>query len=240
MKLRGLEAPNTDGIDVHGQPLWVHHTHIDVGDDNIAVKTASHVLVEDCHFGGPAFGTSVPHGHGASIGSVESGARLENITFRRILFQNTHVGPNIKIRGDAVNGYVRDVVYEDLVIHNATLENLLVHCDYGGESKEHEKKWLPPRHGPVALATTLLMTPTSRFVVANISFRNITALGTWKLGGFECTTQVKCINITMADVHSDQPRAPLSHKRPRDYVCKNVAGSASNVVPPIPCLLASS
>ena len=33
---RGLQAPNTDGVDVHGTPFWIHHTHIDVGDNNVA------------------------------------------------------------------------------------------------------------------------------------------------------------------------------------------------------------
>lgn len=213
----------TRTVDVHGTPFWVHHTHIDVGDDNVAVH-ASDVLVEDCHFGGAAFGHGVPHGHGASIGSVGSGAQLENITFRRIFFENTHVGPNIKIHGDAVNGYVRNVVYKDLVIHSAALENLYIHCDYGGKKKVNQQ--LQQRHAP---------TPGDPFVVENILFKNITAVGTWKLGGFDCSKDVKCVNITMVDVHSDAPRAPKG-KDPRDYFCKYVTGSASNVVPPIPCL----
>ena len=218
----GPQAPNTDGIDVHGTPFWVHHTHIDVGDDNVAVH-ASNVLVEDCHFGGPAFGTSAPHGHGASIGSVGSNERLENITFHLIFFENTHVGPNIKIHGDAVDGYVRNVVYEDLVIHNASLMNLDVHCDYG------EGKGLEGHSGPTPAPTPT--TPGNRFVVSNILFRNITATGTYKLGRFDCSDKVRCENITMVDIHSDPPRPD-----PNDYVCSNVTGSALNVVPPIPCL----
>jgi len=233
MGLNGVQAPNTDGIDVHGTPFWVHHTHIDVGDDNVAVH-ASHVVVEDCHFGGPAFGTSVPHGHGASIGSIGSNTRLENITFRRIIFENTHVGPNIKVHGDAVDGYVRNVVYEDLQIDNAQLENMYIHCNYGDKSNgnkedEKEEQQLPLRQEPTS---SLRRTQGDPFVVSNILFKNITAKGTNQLGGFKCSKDVKCVNITMVDVHADSPR---SHKS-SDYFCENVTGSASDVDPPIPCL----
>jgi hypothetical protein len=40
------------------------------------------------------------------------------------------VGPNIKIRGDATDGYVRNVTYEDLVISKASKNNLIIHTDY--------------------------------------------------------------------------------------------------------------
>ena len=167
---------------------------------------ASDVLVEDCHFGGAAFGARVPHGHGASIGSIGSNTRLEDITFRRILFENTHVGPNIKIHGDAVDCYVRDVVYEDLVIRNASLENLYIHCDYGGDGTGRPgiaaagdaRRGRAPAPAPT--------TPGSQFVVENIVFKNSTATGAWKLGGgFDCSEKVKCVNITMVGIHSDSP-----------------------------------
>jgi polygalacturonase len=54
--LGGEMAPNTDGIDVHGTPFYVHDTHIDVGDDNVAVhasdvlswKTVTSVVTQRC------------------------------------------------------------------------------------------------------------------------------------------------------------------------------------------------
>jgi len=212
--LDGTMAPNTDGIDVHGTPFYVHHTHIDVGDDNVAVH-ASDVLVEDCHFGGDAKGA--PHGHGASIGSVGSGEKMQNITFRRIFFENTHVGPNIKIRGDATGGYVRNVTFEDLVISHAQKENLVIHTDYDGDE------------GQLAAPTS----PTSgksssAFTVSNVLYKNITATGTSKQGGFSCSEKVVCENITMVDVHTDG--------KPDSYHCSYATGFAHDVSPPIPCL----
>ena len=218
-RLGGIMAPNTDGIDIHGTPFYVHHTHIDVGDDNIAVH-ASDVLVEDCHFGGDAVGHGEPHGHGASIGSVGGGTKLQNISFRRIVFENTHVGPNIKIHGDATDGYVRDVVYEDLVITNAALENLLIHTDYGDEGQLAAPT--PPTSGD----------SSSAFVVSNVLYKNITARGTSKQGGFSCSEKVRCENITMIDVHTDG--------KPESYVCNYTTGSAKDVTPPIPCLHSDS
>lgn len=82
------DSPNTDGIDLHGEPfyifiiliiltillvnyyyyyLWlgvdIHDSKISVGDDNVAIHV-SNVLIENCNFG---------TGHGASIGSISGG-----------------------------------------------------------------------------------------------------------------------------------------------------------------------
>ncbi len=39
-------AHNTDGIDVHGSPAWIHRCSISTGDDNVAMH-ANDTLVED-------------------------------------------------------------------------------------------------------------------------------------------------------------------------------------------------
>ena len=38
---------NTDAVDVHGTPFYVHDCLFDTGDDNIAAH-ANHTLVENC------------------------------------------------------------------------------------------------------------------------------------------------------------------------------------------------
>ena len=131
--------------------------------------------MEDCHFGGDSKVPGAPHGHGASIGSIGSGDKLENITFRRIYFENTHVGPNIKIRGDATDGYVRNVTYEDLVISKASKNNLIIHTDYSDEGQLAAPT--PPTTGNSG----------SAFTVSNVLFKNITATGTKHAGGFSCS-----------------------------------------------------
>ena len=89
-EVAGTKGPshNTDAVDVHGTPFYIHDCHFDTGDDNVAVH-ASHLLVENCYFG---------HGHGTSIGSCDSDTALENITFRNIVFNQTTAAMRIKTR----------------------------------------------------------------------------------------------------------------------------------------------
>jgi polygalacturonase len=99
-------SPNTDGVDLHGTPFYIHDSHISVGDDNVAVHV-SNVLIENCVFG---------TGHGASIGSISSGT-YENITFKGITFDGTEAGPRIKTDPGAT-GSIKGVVYESLTFNN--------------------------------------------------------------------------------------------------------------------------
>jgi len=99
-------SPNTDGVDVHGQPFYIHDSIINVGDDNVAVH-ASNLLVDKCKFGS---------GHGASIGSIGSGI-YANITFRNISFDETVQAIRIKTIPGAT-GSITNVVYEDITLKN--------------------------------------------------------------------------------------------------------------------------
>merc|ERR1712204_82236 len=91
-------SPNTDGIDVHGTPFYIHDSYISTGDDNVAVH-ANSTLVENCHFG---------TGHGASIGSLSSGW-YTNITFNNIKFNGTRSGARIKTDAGSSAGRVWDI-----------------------------------------------------------------------------------------------------------------------------------
>jgi polygalacturonase len=70
-------SPNTDGIDIRGDNIYVTNCQIAVGDDNIAFGgPATKITVTNCKFG---------HGHGISIGSHTDGGvsdlLADNITF---------------------------------------------------------------------------------------------------------------------------------------------------------------
>jgi len=97
---------NTDAVDIHGQPFYVHDVNFTTGDDNVAGH-ANHSLVEDSYFG---------TGHGASIGSL-CGEWLTNITFRNITFHGTTAACRIKSHAGC-GGRVWDVKYEDLTIYD--------------------------------------------------------------------------------------------------------------------------
>ena len=111
------DSPNTDAID----PYNCRHLHIfqcvlDVGDDNIALKSGSvdpdhplaacsDILVESCTF---------QHGHGLSIGSETVGG-IKDLTVRNCVFLGTTSGIRIK-SGRKRGGTVSNCVYSDLVM----------------------------------------------------------------------------------------------------------------------------
>ena len=103
----GVPVPshNTDGIDVHGDPAFIHNCTISVGDDHVAMH-ANNTLVEDCVFG---------TGHGTSIGSLGPGTVLHNITVRRCSFRGA--AQALRIKADtASSGELRDVAFTDLAM----------------------------------------------------------------------------------------------------------------------------
>ena len=97
---------NTDAVDVHGSPFYIHNVNFTTGDDNVAVH-ANHTIVENSYFG---------TGHGASIGSL-CNDYLANITFRNITFHRTTHGARIKTDSNC-SGHVTDVFYEDLSMYD--------------------------------------------------------------------------------------------------------------------------
>ncbi len=111
-------AANTDGIDPSNcQRVKITHCTIDVGDDNIAIKSSRRVEgrefgcedieVTDCTF---------KHGHGVSIGSETVGG-VRNVTVRRCTFEDTDNGLRIKSRRER-GGLVENVTYSDITMSN--------------------------------------------------------------------------------------------------------------------------
>lgn len=112
-------SPNTDGID----PFSSHHvtiTHmtIDVGDDNIAIKSgqpnspgpdepSTDITVTDCLF---------LHGHGLSIGSEISGG-VQNVHAERIQFRDTANGVRVKSNRDRGSD-IGNFDFRDLTMEN--------------------------------------------------------------------------------------------------------------------------
>lgn len=108
------DSPNTDGIDPSGRDMLFRNLTIDVGDDNIAVKSgrddpahpgaaSANIVVRDCTF---------LHGHGLSIGSETTGG-VRNMLAENITFTGTRFGIRIKTsRGKG--GAVDDLTYRNL------------------------------------------------------------------------------------------------------------------------------
>ncbi|MDH7599601.1 MAG: glycoside hydrolase family 28 protein [Sedimentisphaerales bacterium] len=94
-------APNTDGIDPsRSRRVRIACCVIDVGDDNVAIKSSravdgrqfacEDIAVVDCRF---------LHGHGMSIGSETNGG-VRNVTVERCTFKGTENGIRIKTARD--------------------------------------------------------------------------------------------------------------------------------------------
>jgi polygalacturonase len=95
-------SPNTDGVDpFSSHHVTISHMTIDVGDDNVAIKSgqpgstgpddpSTDITVTDCTF---------LHGHGISIGSEVSGG-VENVHVARVHFKDTANGVRVKSNRD--------------------------------------------------------------------------------------------------------------------------------------------
>ncbi len=126
-------SPNTDGIDPSRcKNVLITKCDIDVGDDNIAIKSGRKVpgrefacediTITDCVF---------RHGHGLSMGSELVGG-VRNVTVRNCTFEGTENGLRIKSnRGRG--GRVENISYRDITMKNVNPAITLT-CAYGGTS----------------------------------------------------------------------------------------------------------
>ncbi len=131
-------AANTDAIDPSiCRNVTVTNCLIDVGDDNIAIKSGKkvegrefaceNITIVDCVF---------KHGHGMSIGSETVGG-VRNVFVRNTSFENTENG--IRIKSDTKRGGI----VENLVCENITMKNvnpaITLTCVYQGTSAGDKK-----------------------------------------------------------------------------------------------------
>lgn len=115
-------SPNTDAIDPGtSRHVRISKCVIDVGDDNIAIKSShmdtahpnaacEDITVTDCTF---------LHGHGMSIGSETVGG-VRGLTVQRCTFENTESGIRIKsARGKG--GLVENIICSDITMKNVKI-----------------------------------------------------------------------------------------------------------------------
>ncbi|MBZ5537516.1 MAG: glycoside hydrolase family 28 protein [Acidobacteriia bacterium] len=159
------DSPNTDGIDPSAsRRVRITRCHIDVGDDNIAIKSghpdpnhpgaaAADIQITDCYFA---------HGHGLSIGSETNGG-VRNVTARRITFRDTDNGIRIKSpRGRG--GEVSFIHYSNISMHN--VKNAIVITGY------YPERTIPPSGSDPGQR----MTPTTpKF--HHVTIRHLNAVG---------------------------------------------------------------
>lgn len=102
-----LGALNTDGWDVQGNNVWVHHSKVWNQDDCFTVKgTSSNMLFENIE----------ASGLGLTIGSEGGNDVVTNITFRNVYMDRTFKGVYMKFRGSGPNqmSIIQNVTYENI------------------------------------------------------------------------------------------------------------------------------
>jgi len=126
-------SANTDAIDPSRcRRVLITKCDIDVGDDNIAIKSGKKVAgrefaceditITDCIF---------RHGHGCSIGSETVGG-VRNVTVKNCRFEGTENGIRIKsYRGKG--GVIENIRYSDITMKDVDPAITLT-CVYGGTS----------------------------------------------------------------------------------------------------------
>jgi len=176
----GIDNPshNTDAVDVHGTPFYIHDCYFDTGDDNIAAH-ANHTLVENSYFG---------NGHGASIGSLCSTV-LTNITFRNLTFNGTTSGARIKVT-EGCSGRLSNVVYQGL--HMTGVGTPLDVSMHYSSLKSAEKA----RDG-------LDLTAHTGFTIDGVTFQDIYSTNQHYDGSFICTDDSPCKNIILKNITFD-------------------------------------
>jgi polygalacturonase len=108
-----MQAFNTDGFDVTGRNVHIHDCYVWNQDDCITVKDGSENML---------FERINASGLGLVIGSI-GGSRVNNITFRDCILENTFKGIYMKTRwsdsgpvGEAAS--ISNVLYENITINN--------------------------------------------------------------------------------------------------------------------------
>lgn len=135
--LAPANSPNTDGIDpFSSHHVTISHMLIDVGDDNVAIKSgqpgstgpddpSTDITITDCTF---------LHGHGMSIGSEIAGG-VQHVRAERISFKDTANGVRVKSNRDRGND-IGDLNFRDLTMENVQTPILV--SEYYPKIPEHD------------------------------------------------------------------------------------------------------
>jgi len=198
-------AANTDAIDPSiSRNVTVTNCLIDVGDDNIAIKSGKRVegrefaceniTIVDCVF---------KHGHGMSIGSETVGG-VKNVVVRNVRFEDTDNG--IRIKSDRKRGGV----VENLVCENITMKNVR-----GAITITSYYPRIPDADEPQPVTDT---TPKYRGII----IRNLTATSTKAAGVIVGLPESRIENVLLENVNIVAEREGLEVRNATGVTFRNV------------------
>jgi polygalacturonase len=207
-------AANTDAIDPSiSRNVTVTNCLIDVGDDNIAIKSGrkvegrefacENITIVDCVF---------KHGHGMSIGSETVGG-VRNVFVRNVTFEDTDNG--IRIKSDRKRGGV----VENIVCENITMKNVR-----GAITITSYYPRIPATDEAQPVTET---TPKYR----NIVLRNIKGTSSKAAGVIVGLPESHLENVLLENVQIDAEGAGLEVRNARGVEFKNVKFTAKQGPP---------
>ncbi|KAK4397039.1 putative polygalacturonase [Sesamum angolense] len=201
-------SPNTDGIHIHSsQQLVITNSRIRSGDDCISIGDHnSNIQIANVECG---------PGHGISIGSLGKSrnyVNVEKIHVTNAFFNQTTNGARIKT-WQVGRGYVRDVVFENLVFYS--VKNPIIidqnYCDIRDACREQ----------------------VTGVQISNVSYKEIYGTSTSDIAiNLNCSRSVPCRGIWMESIQLTSAKAG----RKVTANCTSAYGQEIDVFP-YPCLL---
>ena len=201
-------APETDGIAIGSENVYIYNCYVSNGDDSIVMKTgANNVTIEDC---------LVENGLGIVCGTGSDDTWINDIIFENITLKNMKYGIKVKSKnnGKNQNGFINNVTFRDIKMINITYKNIDINqlqqnMDYQDPDDYSKMKDI---------------------LFENIRFLNISGNYGYYPGYMECTEQVPCFGFLFENI----TLIPISDNT-TDWFCGgNTYGNAVNVTPKIP------
>ncbi|XWS43917.1 hypothetical protein CRYUN_Cryun16bG0145800 [Craigia yunnanensis] len=201
------QSPNTDGIHVQSSTgVTITGSSLQTGDDCISIGPGTKNLVMTRIKCGP--------GHGVSIGSLgrdlnEDG--VQNVTLTNAVFSGSANGVRIKTWARASNGFVRNVVYQNIIMNNA--ENpIMIDQNYCPNSRDCPGQ-------------------SSGVKISRVTYKNIQGTSaTREAVTFDCSPSSPCRGITLQDIKLTNMNKPPTSS------CENVGGTSRGLLLPKSCL----
>uniref|UniRef100_A0A6N2LYN2 Polygalacturonase n=1 Tax=Salix viminalis TaxID=40686 RepID=A0A6N2LYN2_SALVM len=197
-------SPNTDGIHVQvSTGVTITGSTLQTGDDCISIGPRTRNMLMSNIKCGP--------GHGISIGSLGKDVNeggVQNITLTNSIFSGSDNGVRIKSWARPSNGFVRNVVYQNLIMNNVRNPIII------------DQNYCPNNQG--------CPRQSSGVKISQVTFRNIKGTSaTPEAVKFDCSSSNPCSGI----------RHKLTYmNKAATSSCKNIGGTSSGVLMPQSCV----
>ncbi|KXS20490.1 glycoside hydrolase family 28 protein [Gonapodya prolifera JEL478] len=125
---------NSDAFDVSATNVTIQNTKVHNQDDCVALQGDNIRFYNNYCYGG----------HGISIGSVSTGETVSNIHVKDCTLVSNTNGLRIKVNSGATGGYVRNVLWENIMMKQITTYGIVIEQDYlNGGATGHPTGGIP-------------------------------------------------------------------------------------------------